>query len=471
MAEQENTVARTPAEEVVREFAGRFRGEVILPRDDGYESARKVFNGMIDRRPAMVVRCTGVADVVAAVLFARAEGLEVAVRGGGHSVPGYGTCDGGMVIDLSPMKGMRVDPGARTAHAQAGLTWGEFDRETQLFGLAVTGGRVSGTGIAGLTLGGGSGWLERSLGFTADNLLSVEMVTAEGAFVRASETENVELFWGLRGGGGNFGIATSFEFRLHPVGPIVLGGMLLYPAERAPDLLRFYRDFVETAPEELGGGCAFITAPPEPFIPERVQGTKLLAVIVCHAGPIEEGEEAIRPLREAFPPAMDMVQPMPYTVVQTLLDAANPPGMQHYWKAGFMNGLPDEAIDIAVESALRMTSPLTALALFPMGGAISRVAEEDTPLGPRSALYNYHALAQWADPAGFEQHAGWARELDVALRPWTDERIYLNFIGDEGEERVRTGYGPEKYRRLAALKREYDPDNFFHLNQNIKPMA
>ena len=455
---------------LVREFAGRFRGEVVLPESPSYDEARRVFNGMVDKRPALIARCTGVADVMAAIVFARANELTVAVRGGGHSVSGYGTCDGGIVIDLSPMKGMWVDPENRTARAQAGLTWGEFDRETQVFGLATTGGRVSDTGIAGLTLGGGSGWIERKCGFGADNLLSVEMVTAEGKLVRASESENRELFWGLRGGGGNFGVVTSFEFRLHPVGPLVLGGMLLYPIEQAKEVLGFYRGFIEEAPDELGGGVVFLTAPPEPFIPEPVQGTKLVAVFVCYTGPIEEGEEAIRPLKESVPPAMDLVQPMPYTVLQTLLDAGNPPGMQHYWKAGFLDELPDEAIDTVIEHAKGMTSPTTVAALIPMGGAIARVGG-DALLGLRDAAYNYHLLTQWPDPAdGPERHIGWTRNMDEALKPWTNERVYLNFIGDEGEERVKTGYGPGKYRRLAALKAEYDPANLFRLNQNIKPL-
>ncbi len=455
---------------IVQEFAGRFRGEVILPDSPNYDEARKVFNGMIDKRPALIARCTGVADVMAAVVFARANELTVAVRGGGHSVPGYGTCDGGIVIDTSTMKGMWVDPENQTARAQAGLTWGEFDRETQQFGLAVTGGRVSHTGIAGLTLGGGSGWIERKCGFGVDNLLSVEMVTAEGEFVRASESENPELFWGVRGGGGNFGVVTSFEFKLHPVGPLVFGGMLLYPIEQARDVVRSYRDFMEDAPDEFGGGCVFLTAPPAPFIPEEVQGSKLVAVFVCYVGAIEEGEEAIRPLREAIPPAMDMVQPMPYTVLQALIDAGNPPGMPQYWKAGFLDEMPDEAIDTIVERAKGMTSPLTVVVLVPMGGAIARIEENDALLGLRDLAYNYHILTQWPDPADDpERHVEWTRGLDAALGPWTNERVYLNFIGDEGEERVRTGYGPEKYARLAALKDKYDPENFFRLNQNIKP--
>ena len=368
------------------------------------------------------------------------------------------------------MKGVWVDPEARTARAQAGLTWGELDRETQVFGLAVTGGRVSDTGIAGLTLGGGSGWLERKIGFTVDNLISADVVTADGRFVRASEEENEDLFWGLRGGSGNFGVATSFEYRLHPVGTILLGGMLIYPAEGAREVLRFYRDFIASAPDELGGGCAFVTAPPEPFIPEPVQGTQILAIVVCYVGPIEEGEEAIRPLKELAPPAVDMVQPMPYTVLQSMTDAGLPAGMQNYWKAGFVEELPDEAIDAFVDHAQRVTSPLTQVLLLPMGGAIARVADGETPLSLRDAAFNFHAISMWADPVEQpDKHISWARELEAAMRPWTTERTYLNFIGDEGEERVRTAYDPETYRRLVALKDKYDPTNMFCLNQNIKP--
>lgn len=446
-----------------------FRGELIRPGDEGYDVSRTVFNAMIDRKPAMIARCAGVADVIAAVNFARESGLPVAVRGGGHSVPGYGTCDGGIVIDLSPMKGIRVDPRSRRARAGAGVVWGELDRETQAFGLAVTGGRVSHTGISGLTLGGGSGWIERKLGFTVDNLISADLVTAAGDFITASEEENADLFWGIKGAGGNFGIVTSFEYRLHPVGPILLGGMLLYPAEQAREILRFYRDFMSTAPDELCGGLVFITAPPEPFIPEAVQGTQLLAVFVCYVGPVEEGEEAIRPLRETFPPAMDLVQPMPYTAIQTLIDAGNPPGRHQYWKAGFLNELPDEAIDTFVEHARRVTSPLTAVLLVPMGGTIARIGEEEMLLGLRDLAYNYHILSQWPGPDGSAEHIEWTHQMDAALAPWTNERVYLNFIGDEGEERVKSGYGPEKYRRLVELKDRYDPENLFRLNQNVKP--
>ena len=299
MADGRNIHAGVPSSPIlddatVQKFAANFRGELIRSRDDGYDAARAVFNGMIDRRPEMIARCTGVADVMAAVNFAREHDLPVAVRGGGHSVPGYAVCDAGVVIDLFPMKGVWVDPGARTARAQAGLFWGELDRETQAFGLAVTGGRYSNTGIAGLTLGGGSGWLERKIGFTVDNLLSADVVTADGRLVTASVDENEDLFWGLRGGGGNFGIVTSFEYKLHPVGPILLGGMLMYSMDRAREVLRFYRDFIEEAPDELGGGCSFVTAPPEPFVPEHLRGAQVLATVVCYAGPVKDGEGAIR---------------------------------------------------------------------------------------------------------------------------------------------------------------------------------
>jgi FAD/FMN-containing dehydrogenase len=476
MADQRSTLGNTPPddgldEEAFQELAANFRGQLIRSRDDGYDGARAVFNGMIDRRPALIARCAGVADVIAAVNFARENDLQVAVRGGGHSVPGYAVVDRGVVVDLSPMKGVWLDPEARVARAQAGLTWGELDRETQAFGLAVTGGRVSNTGIAGLTLGGGSGWLERKIGFTVDNLISADVVTADGRFVRASEERNKDLFWGLKGGGGNFGIVTSFEYRLHPVGPIILGGMLMYPAAQAPEVLRFYRDFIAEAPDEVSGGCAFVTAPHEPFVPEPVQGSQVLTVIVCYVGSLEEGEAAIRPLREFGPPALDMVQPMPYTALQTMIDAGSPPGMQNYWKAGFLDEFPDEAIDAFVDQAQKVTSPLTNVLLFPMGGALARVADDETPLSLRDAAYNFHAISVWADPIDPEKHISWAREIAEAMEPWTSERIYLNFIGDEGEERVQTAYDPEKYQRLVTLKDKYDPTNMFHLNQNIRPTA
>lgn len=474
MIDDENAPVGVPLgnfleEAAIQEFAAGFSGELIRRDDEGYDDARIVYNAMIDRHPALIARCTGVADVIAAVNFARENGLVVAVRGGGHSVPGYGVCEGGIVIDLTPMKGIWVDPDARTARAQAGVTWGEFDRETQVFGLATTGGRVTHTGIAGLTLGSGSGWLERKFGLTCDNLLSAEVVTASGEFLKASESENEDLFWGLRGGGGNFGIVTSFEYRLHPVGPIVLGGMLLHPFSRAKELLRFWRDYLEDAPDELGGAPAFFTAPPAPFVPEHMKGQLVAGLIIFYAGSPEDGEEVVRPLKEFGPPEVDLVEPMPYTVVQTLVDPANPPGRHNYWKAENMAELSDEAIDTMVIHAARMTSPFSVAMLEPKGGAISRVGEDETAMGGRDAAHTLYAFSMWEDPTESDTHIAWAREFMGAMEPFTIPGVSLNFSADQSENKVKAFFGPEKYERLVALKDKYDPVNLFRLNQNIKP--
>jgi FAD binding domain/Berberine and berberine like len=454
----------------VQELGAAFGGALLRPQDEGYDEARAIFNGMYDRRPALVARCGGVADVVAAVNFARESGLEVAVKAGGHSVPGYASCDDGIVIDVSPMRGVFVDPEARTARAGAGVTWGEFDRETQAFGLATTGGRITTTGIAGLTLGSGSGWLERKFGFTLDNLLSAQLVTAAGEVLTASETENPDLFWGLRGGGGNFGIVTSFEYRLHPLGPIVLGGLMGYPREQAPELLRAWSDHIQTAPDELGGGFAFITAPPEEFVPEEVRGQPVCGVVALYAGPVEEGEPVVQGLKDALgPPAMDLLMPMPYLVVQQLLDAANPPGRPQYWKSDTVGEMGDDAIETLVEHANRIPSPTTVIVIEAKGGAIPRVAEESMALIGRKASFAFYGIAQWEDPDRAEEHIRWARALGEAMEPYSSKGIALNFVMDEGNERVQTAFGPEKYARLVALKDEYDPDNLFSRNQNIKP--
>jgi hypothetical protein len=460
-----------PLEEAtVQEFAAGFRGELIRPEDDGYDGARTVFNAMIERRPALVARCTGVADVIAAVNFARDNDLVVAVRGGGHSVPGYGVCDGGIVIDLTPMKGIWVDPSARTARAQAGVTWGEFDRETQQFGLAVTGGRVTHTGISGLTLGSGSGWLERKLGLTFDNLISAEVVTADGRFLKASESENEDLFWGLRGGGGNFGVVTSFEYQLHSVGPIVLGGMLLHPFSRAKELLRFWRDYLETAPDELGTAPPIFTAPPAPFVPEDMKGQLVIGLIICYAGPPEEGEEWVRPLKEFGPPEVDLVGPMPYTVVQSLLDPSQPPGRRNYWKAENMNELSDEAVETLVDHAAMITSPFSFVVLEPKGRAISRVGEDETAFGGRDAAQTLYAFSMWENPAEDDANIAWTREFMRAMEPFITPGVSLNFTSDQDQDKVKDFFGRNgKYERLIALKNKYDPTNLFRLNQNIKP--
>ena len=457
----------------VQELARAFRGSLLQPGDDGYDEARLVWNGIHDRHPALIACCTTPEDVVAAVNFARANELPVAVRGGGHSAPGYATCDDGIVIDLSSMKAIEVDPDARTACAEAGLTWGEFDAATQEHGLAVTGGRFSTTGIAGLTLGSGSGWLERKCGLTADNLLSAEIVTAAGERVTASADENPDLFWGIRGGSGNFGIVTSFVYRLHEVGPIVYGGILLATPDRARVTLQFMRDYMADAPDDLGGGVAFINAPPEPFVPAELQHQPVVGAIVCWTGRPDEGERVVAPLRSVMKPVVDMVQPMPYTALQSMLDDGGPKGIRGYFKAEFLEDLTDEVIEKLVQQGAERAGPMAQLLLEPMGGAISRVDEDETALGRRDVPWCYHALALWVEPdeAAAEAHTAWARALADDLKPHTTDGVYLNYISDEGDERVRSTYGPLKYDRLVALKDRYDPGNLFRLNQNIRPSA
>ena len=455
----------------VEELAPRFSGELLQDGDAGYDDARLVWNGLYDRRPALIARCRVVDDVVTAVNFARDRGLPVAVRSGGHSAVGYGTCDGGIVVDLSAMTSVEVDPRTRTARAEAGATWGGFDAATQEHGLAVTGGRFSTTGIAGLTLGSGSGWLERRCGLTADNLLSAEVVTADGKIVRAGADENPELFWGLRGGGGNFGIVTSFEYRLHEIGPLIYGGMLVSLPDRGPEILRFMREYMRDAPNDLGAGIAFISAPPEPFVPAEMHFKPIVGMIICWTGDHEEGERVIAPIREAAQPVMDMVQPMPYVALQSMLDASGPHGTRAYMKAEFLDDLNDEAIAKLVKYGASRPGPLVQLLLEPMGGAISDVGEHDTALGRRDVRWCYHALSLWMEPDQdtADAHVAWARQLSAEIAPQTTTGVYLNYTSDEGEERVRSAYGPDKYARLVALKDEYDPSNLFHLNQNIKP--
>jgi FAD/FMN-containing dehydrogenase len=447
-------------------------GEVITPGDPSYEEARRVWNGMVDRRPALVVRCASRDDVVAAVAFGREHDLMVSVRGGAHSTPGYSTCDDGIVIDLGPMNGVEVDPDARTARVQGGAKWADLDSATQEHGLAVTGGRVSDTGVGGLSLGSGSGWLERMYGVTAESLLSAEVVTADGNVVTASADENPELFWGLRGGGGNFGVVTEFEFRLHPVGPIVMGGMLLYPRERAGEVLRIYRDFIEQGPDEMCGGAALITAPPEEFVPEELRGQPALGIVVCYVGPVEDGEEAVRPLKESTAPIVDLVQPMHYVALQQMMDAGNPHGVHEYFKVDWLRALPDVAIDVIVEQGKQLPAPFGQLILAPMGGATARTDGDSMALNPPPAPWAYFCLSMWMDPAENDRNTAFARGFAEAMSDFEVGSPYPNFIEpDEGVARLRSSYGPEKYERLVALKREWDPDNLFRLNQNIDPAA
>jgi FAD/FMN-containing dehydrogenase len=448
-----------------------FRGELIRPGAKAYDTARAVFNAMIDRHPGLIARCADADDVASAVRIAVQHDLPLSVYGGGHGVTGSAVCDDGICVDLRGMKGVTVDPAAKTVRAEGGVTWGEFDAATQEFGLAVTGGRNSTTGIAGLTLGSGSGWLERKVGFVCDNLIKVEVVTATGEQVIASADENPDLFWALRGGGGNFGIVTAFHIRLHEIGPIVFGGMLMYPAAMGRDLLRFYRDFMSTAPDEVCSGLAFVTAPPEEFVPEPVRGQPVIGVVCLYAGPAEDGPAAFQSLREFGPPGIDMTGPMPYVEVQKLLDGANPPGMQNYWTADFLAELPDDAIDVLVDHATKPVSPMTSIILVPGGGAIPRVGDAETAFGQRNAPWNIHFLSMWPDPADTDRNIAYTRAIAAAMQPWTTGGLYLNFIGDEGTSRVEAAFGPEKYRRLRELKAQWDPSNLFHHNQNIPPAA
>lgn len=424
---------------------------------------------MIDKRPALIARCTGVADVIEAINFARSNNLLVAVRGGGHNVAGNAVCDGGIVIDLSRMKGIWVDPITRTARAQAGLVWGDFNHETQAFGLVTNGGYVSTTGIAGLTLGGGIGWVMRKYGLTCDSLLSVDVVTADGRFLTASKTENADLFWGLRGGGGNFGIVTSFEYQLHPLGPMVLAGLVVHPAKKAKEVLKFYREYVATVPDELGSMIFLRTAPKVPFLPEHIHGTHVVAIAVCYAGPIEEGERIVLPLREFGPPLADTIGPMSYKVFHRMFDLDAPPGRLVYFKSGYLANLSDDAIDALIAHAWSTRSPLSFTILPHLGGALSRVDEDETSFGDR---YGQHAIlinAVWTEPQESDEHIEWAREFFASTEPFSTGGVYVNFLGIEGEKRIMAAYGGEKYERLAALKNKYDPTNFFSLNQNIKP--
>jgi hypothetical protein len=455
-------------EGAVEALSGGFRGEIVRPVHPSYEEHRHVWNGSIDRRPALIARCAGTADVMDAVRFGRTTGLEVAVRSGGHSFPGLSVCDDGLVIDLSLMRGIRVDPVARTARAQAGVLLGELDRETQAFGMAVPAGIVTHTGLAGLTLGGGIGWLQRKYGLTIDQLLSVDMVTADGNFVTASADENADLFWGVRGGGGNFGIVTEFEFRLNPLGPQVLAGPIAWPMEKSPEVLRFYRDWIEDVPDELTTIVVHRKAPAMPFVPTELQGKHVVMVIPCYAGSIEEGEKVVAPMRNFSSPVMDLCQPKPFLAHQAMLDAGFPAGWWYYFRSCNVDQLSDGVIDTVAEHALAIESPLTAFPIFHLGGAIARVDDADTAYEGRQAGHTININATTATEEGFDAERAWSRGLWTALKPYHTS-VYVNFLMDEGEERIRQAYGGDKWDRLKALKAKYDPDNFFHHNQNIRP--
>lgn len=452
----------------VAELRDSMRGTVITAGDAGYDAARGVWNGAITRRPLAIAQVSGTADVVAALAFARDHDLRVAVRGGGHNVAGFSTCDGGLVIDLSALKGIRVDPAARTVRAQGGVLWGELDYETQAFGLATTGGLVSSTGIAGFTLGGGIGWLMRAHGVAADNLVAADVVLADGRAVAADD----ELLWGLRGGGGNFGVVTSLEYRLHPVGPIVYGGVVFHPVERAAELLRFYQEWTRGLTDELTTMVIFLAAPPEPFVPPEMRGRQVVAVACCHTGTATEAADAFKPLREFGEPVADVLGPLPYTALQSMFDASAPRGLHAYWKTHHLPDLTAPAIGTIVEQASQLATlfPLSAIHLHHLEGAVSRTPSAEGSFSHRTSRFVLNILGQWSgSEAAAEPHVGWVRDTWEAMRQHASGDPYLNFLGSEGSTQVRAAYSDEVFARLTALKREYDPDNVFRLNQNIPP--
>jgi FAD/FMN-containing dehydrogenase len=451
----------------IEALRGELSGQLFLPGDPGYDDAREIFNVMHDRHPAVVARCASTADVVACVDFARRNGVLVAVRGGGHSVAGNSTVEDGIVIDLRGLNEVKVDPDRKTARCGGGVTWGEFDAVTQEYGLHTPGGRVTTTGVGGFTVGGGFGWTSCKHGLTCDNLISAEVVLADGSVVRASDEKNSDLFWGIRGGGGNFGVVTEFEFRLHELGPIVLAGLALWPVERAREVLRGWRDFADAAPDELGTGAVIITAPPEEFVPDHMKGRLAVGVAAIYVGDPEEGEAYLYPLRD-LGPEVDLIQPMPYTAFQAIVDAAAPPGMRSYWRGEYLWALTDDAIDVfdLRASELVEMGPLTQTIFFRIGQAINRVPDAATAFTPRDGEYMLHPICIWENAADDERMIAGGRALCDAMRPFTTGRPYLNFTG---EDRVREAYGADKYARLVELKDRYDPDNLFRLNQNIRP--
>jgi hypothetical protein len=451
------------------ELDASFAGELVLPDHPDFDRRRAVWNGSIDRRPALIARCAGRDDVAPVLSLARRTGLPLALRGGGHSCPGQSVCDDGIVLDLGAMKRIEVDAGAGTVRAEGGVLLGELDQATQEHGLAVPAGIVTHTGLAGLTLGGGIGWLQRRHGLTIDQLLSVEVVTAEGEVVRASEEENADLFWGVRGGGGNFGVVTEFVFRLSAVGPTVLAGPIFWLMEDSPRLLRFYRDWVAEAPDDLMTIVLHRKAPAAPYVPAALHGELVVAVICCYAGSVEDGERAIAPLKAFGSPVLDLCEPKPFVDHQGMFDSSFPHGRWYYMRSCDVAELSDEVIDITVEHSMRIRSPLTGFPIWQMGGAVSRVGENETAFNGRGAGHTFNLTASTEGPEGFDEEREWVRSFWDALEPHQTGSVYVNFLMSEGEDRVRDAYGAEKYERLKLLKRRYDPGNLFRLNQNIPP--
>lgn len=438
----------------------------IQPGDAEYDERRALFNAMIDKSPRFIAACEGPADIREALDRAAHDRLPVAVRSGGHSVAGQSTHDDGLVIDVRPLKDIDIDPTARRARVGAGCTWAEFDAAAQEFGLATTGGRVSTTGVSGLTLGGGSGWLERQHGLSCDNLLAIELVTADGREIRADDTQHQDLLWASKGGGGNFGVVTTLEFQLHPVGPMITGGLMAWPADRGPEVSRAFRDWADDAPEELGTALVMLSGPPEEFIPQHLQGQPLIAIAVCWNGDEATGRDVVHVMRD-LSPEVDLVGPMPYAQLQSMID--DPPGFRQYWSADYHDTFPDDALDVFLDAGARRASAMTQHLLLPWGGALARVDADATPMSQRSARWVSHPFATWEDPADDAANIAWVRDYRKANAPFTTGGVYLNFIGNEGADRIKAAFGAEKYERLAQIKFEYDPGNVFAGNQNIRP--
>ena len=463
MSQQEDAMSKP----TIADLRGRARGQVITPEDADYDKARRVYNAMIDRRPGVLIRCAGVADVMAGVDYARENALPLSVRGGSHSVPGFGTNDGGVVIDMGAMKGVRVDPGAKTARAEGGCTWGDFNHATYPFGLATTGGIVSTTGVAGLTLGGGIGYLSRKCGLSLDNVQSIDVVTADGRFLVASEKQNPDLFWACRGGGGNFGVVTSFEFRLHPVKDI-FAGVIFFELSAVRQVLEFYRDYISKAPEEMGAFFAFQIAPPLPFVPPNRHGETFCAIVACWTGPLEQGEKALEPIRKAGPVAAELVTPMPYPALNGAFDGLVPAGLQHYWKASFASEITDGAVAAHAEHGPRVPVVNSTMHIYPINGACNRVPADATSFAYRDARFATVIAGMWPEPAHNAQNIAWVKGYYKALEPHSTRGGYVNFMADDDQGRIRDNYRSH-YDRLASLKTKYDPANLFRMNQNIAP--
>ncbi len=452
---------------LILEFSSRMRGPLLRPGSVGYEHAARVYNAMIDKRPAFIAQCMDVADVIAAVNFAREHNLTLAVRGGGHSGPGLGTCDDGMVIDLSGLKGIRVDPSARNVRVEGGCTWAAVDHATHPFGLAVPGGFISTTGVGGLTLGGGIGYLSPLLGLTIDSLLSVDMVLADGSFVTASTDEHVDLFWAVRGGGGNFGVVTSFLYQLHPVG-MVYGGPMFWPIDQAAKVLKYWRDYILSEPKDINGWFAFVTVPPAPPFPESFHLQKMCAIVWCYNGSLDKAEEAFQPIRANIPPALDLAAPIPWPSLQSLFDGLYPPGLQWYWKTDFFKDLSEEVIELHVLHGTQLPTMHSTMHLYPITGAVHRARPNDTAFSFRDANFAEVIVGVDPDPANNERTIRWTRDYWTALHPHSTGGGYVNMMMDEGVDNVKAAYR-ENYTRLAEIKRKHDPGNLFHLNQNIVP--